>query len=110
MNLLYPVAGLMMLIGTPIYLSSVVKLHSIISAEHPDWVDRRGTLSFFYKGMPRVVDPNVNQAVLGIAFSHRWRSLESPIAYKYVRRIRIFLPSLLVVFGVVLVTIAVSAP
>jgi hypothetical protein len=110
MDLLFPIAGLILLVGIPVYLHAVVKLSNIVQAEHPEWVNRRGSLSFFYTGMPRVADPNVGSAVLGVAFSSRWRSLSSPSASKYVSRIRILLPLLLVVFGLVLVAIAVLKP
>ena len=110
MDLLFPIAGLVLLIGIPVYLHAVIKLSGIVRAEHPEWVSRRGSLSFFYTGMPRVADPNVGNAVLGVAFSSRWRTLNSPSASAYVGRIRILLPLLLVVFGVVLVAGVVLKP
>jgi hypothetical protein len=110
MDLLFPIAGLILLIGIPVYLHAVVKLGRIVQAEHPEWVNRRGSLSFFYTGMPRIADPNVGNAVLGVAFSSRWRTLSSPSASAYVGRIRILLPSLLSVFGALLVAAAVHKP
>ncbi len=110
MDLLFPIAGLVLLIGIPVYLHAVVKLGGIVQAEHPEWVNRRGSLSFFYTGMPRAADPNVGNTVLGVAFSSRWRTLSAPSAPKYVVRIRILLPFLLVVFGLVLVAILVLKP
>ena len=110
MDLLFPIAGLVLLIGIPVYLHAVVKLGGIVQAEHPEWVNRRGSLSFFYMGMPRIADPNVGNAVLGIAFSSRWRALSSPSASAYVGRIRILLPLLLAVFGAVLVAAAALQP
>jgi hypothetical protein len=110
MDLLFPVAALILLVGIPVYLHALVKLNGIVQAEHPEWVNRRGSLSFFYTGMPRIADPNVGSAVLGVAFSSRWRTLSAPSASKYVDRIRILLPLLLVVFGLVLVAIAVFKP
>jgi len=110
MDLLLPIAGLVLLIGIPVYLHSIFRLSGIVQAEHPEWTDRRGSLSFFYTGMPRIAAPNVGIAVLGVAFSSRWRTLKSPSVSKYVRRIRILLPSLLVVFGALLVAAAVHKP
>jgi hypothetical protein len=110
MDLLFPIAGLILLIGIPVYLHAIIKLGGIVQAEHPEWVSRRGSLSFFYTGMPRIADPNVGNAVLGVAFSSRWRTLSSPSAPAYVGRIRILLPLLLVVFGAVLIAAAVLKP
>ena len=110
MALLYPLAGLLMLIGTLVYLHAVAKFYGIVAAERPDWVDRRGSLSFFYTGMPRLSDPNVSMAVVGLAFGSRWRELRSASAAKYVRRIRVLLPALLAVFAGALVAIAVGTP
>ena len=110
MDLLLPIASLVLLVGIPVYLHAVVKLGRIVQAEHPEWANRRGSLSFFYTGMPRIADPNVGSAVLGVAFSSRWRTLSSPSASAYVGRIRILLPLLLVVFGAVLVAGAVLKP
>jgi len=107
MALLFPTAGLALLIGTPVYLHAIIKLGGIVQAEHPEWVNRRGSLSFFYMGMPRIADPN---AVLGVAFSSRWRTLSSPSASTYVGRIRILLPLLLAVFRAVLVAPAARSP
>lgn len=110
MALLFPLAGLASLIGTPVYLHAIIKLGGIVQAEHPEWVNRRGSLSFFYMGMPRIADPNVGNAILGVAFSSRWRTLNSPSASTYVGRIHILLPLLLVVFGAVLVAAAAHKP
>ncbi len=110
MYLLFPIAGLVLLIGVPVYMHAVVKLGGIVQAEHPEWVNRRGSLSFFYTGMPRIADPNVGNAVLGVAFSSRWRTLSSPSASTYVSRIRFLLPLLLAVFGLVLIVAATHKP
>jgi hypothetical protein len=107
MSLLFPIAGLVLLIGIPIYLHAVFKLGGIVQAEHPEWINHRGSLSFFYTGMPRVADSNVGNSVLGIAFSSRWRALSSSSAPTYVIRIRVLLPLLLVVFGAEIVAIVV---
>lgn len=110
MDFLFPIAGLVLLVGIPIYMNAITKLWVIVQKERPEWVNRRGSLSFFYTGMPRLADPNVSYAVLGIALSSRWRTLSSPSASTYVRRIRFLLPSLLAVFGTVLVVIVVFKP
>lgn len=110
MNLLFPIAGLVLFIGIPVYLHAIVKLWGIVQAEHPEWVDRQGSLSFLYTGMPRIADPNVGNAVLGVAFSSRWRELHSRSASVYVGRIRFLLPSLLVVFVAVVAATAVLKP
>ena len=57
------------------YLYSVYRLHQVIVSERPQWMDRKGALGFFYTGMPRVADPNVGLAVLGVAFSSKAREL-----------------------------------
>jgi len=110
MDLLFPIAGLILLIGIPVYLHAVVKLGGIVQAEHPEWARHRGPLSFFYTGMPRIANPNLGNTVLAVAFGSRWRTLNSPLALSYVRRIRILLPLLLAVFGAVLVAIVVLRP
>ena len=99
MDLLLRLASVLMLIGIPIYQHAVIKLAGIVQQEHPEWIDKRGSLSFFYTGRPRIADPNVNMAVLGLAFSSRWRQLISPFAATYAWRIRILLPFLLFIFG-----------
>ena len=110
MDLLFPIAGLLLLLGIPAYLHAVVKLGGIIQAEHPVWLRRKGSLSFFYTSMPRVADPNVGISVFSLAFSSRWRTLQSPAASAYVSRIRLLLPLLLVAFVAVLAAIAVLKP
>jgi hypothetical protein len=87
----------------------VYHLHQVIALERPQWVDRKGTLSFFYAGLPRVADPNVGLAVLGVAFSSKARQL-SVAAKPYVRCIRVLLPMVLLFFLGVLVVATVGAP
>lgn len=110
MDLLFPIAGVLLLVGVPVYLHAVVKLGGIVQAEHPEWLGRKGSLSFFYTGMPRVTDPNAGISVLGVAFGTRWRTLHAPAVPTYVSRIRLLLPLLMVVFVVVLVATAVLKP
>ncbi len=103
-------SGLVMVFSAPIYLHAVVKLHAIVAAERPEWVDRRGSLSVFYTGLPRLSDPNVSFAVISLAFSSRWRELKSRSAAKYVGRIRVLLPMNLAIFSGIVVAAAVIAP
>jgi hypothetical protein len=110
MDLLFPIAGLILLVGVPAYLHATVKLGGIVQAERPEWISGRWATSFFYTGMPRIADPNVSCSVLGIAFSSRWRTLHSPSVPTYVRRIRLLLPLLLAVFGAVLVAVVALRP
>src|SRR3546814_10830738 len=39
---------------TAIYLHALAKLHGILRNERPELVEHRGSLSFFYTGMPRI--------------------------------------------------------
>ena len=110
MNLLYSLAGLMLLVGVPIYLHAVIRLHGIIATERSDWIASHRSESIFYTGMPSVADPNVTLAVVGFAFGSRWRSLVAQSAKSYVWRIRLLLPSFLAVFVGVLVVISLGAP
>src|SRR3546814_20179283 len=56
------------------------------------WVDKRGSLSFFYDGLPQAFDPNVTAEVIRLAYSSRVRQLQSPLAVSYAKRIRFMLP------------------
>ena len=77
---------------TFVYLHALFRLHGIVAAERPEWVNVRGALDFFYTGFPRAANPNVGAAVVKIAFSSRAWQLQSPLAARYVRRIRMCLP------------------
>jgi hypothetical protein len=94
---------------TGIYLHALVKLYGILKKERPDWVERKGSLSFFYSGLPRIGDPNVGAAVVGTAFSSRIRQLHSPRALSYAKRIRICLPVSLALYLFAMVAGYVSA-
>ncbi len=91
-------------------MHAVFKFYAAIKAERPEWVDRRGTLSFFYTGMPRLADPNVSLATIGVAFSSRRHELRSPQAATYAKRIRILLPLGMLLFLGMLVGIIAGAP
>ncbi len=86
------VAGSVAFLCTLVYLHALYRLHSVIAAERPEWVAVRGALDFFYTGFPRAANPNVGAEVVKVAFSSRARVLQSPLAARYVRRIRICLP------------------
>src|SRR3546814_9447289 len=61
---------------TAIYLHALAKLHGILRNERPELVEHRGSLSFFYTGMPRIADPNVGVATLKVAFSRNLPELQ----------------------------------
>jgi len=110
MNLLFQIFGLVLIVGIPVYLHACVKFAGIIQAERPEWIERCGSLRFFYTGRFTLADPNVQHAILGIAFSSRWREIGSSVAPIYVGRIRFLLPFLLIVFGSLIVAIFVFKP
>jgi hypothetical protein len=91
---------------TPFYLHALARFRRILMAERPDLADRRGSLSFFYTGMPRIADPNVGAAVVGAAFGPVARELQDPNAMRYARRIRLSLlvgvPAYLVAFAILI--------
>lgn len=92
------------------YMHALSKFYALVKAERPDWVDRRGSLSIFYAGMPRLADPNVSLATIGLAFSPRRHELRSPSASRYADRIRVLLPFGLVLFVGILAMIFAAAP
>jgi hypothetical protein len=110
MNLFYPLVGLTMIVGTPIYIHALFKLYHIVLGEHPEWLTQEGALSFFYTGMPKLANPNISLAVLAVAFGQRRQLLASPQALRYIKRIRILLPVLLVLFLSVLGMVLLNAP
>jgi hypothetical protein len=92
---------------TPFYFHALVRFRRIVLAERPELADRRGSLSFFYTGMPRLADPNVSVAVIGAAFGLIARELKDPDAVRYARRVRLSLlvgvPAYLLAFSILLV-------
>ena len=102
--------GTLFACGVLVYLHALFKFHSILQAEKPDWIDRRGSLSFFYDGMPRIADPNVGLAVISTAFSSRIYQLQAPMAVSYAKRIRVLLLANLVVFVGLLAGVSGVAP
>ncbi|WP_043957376.1 hypothetical protein [Lysobacter sp. A03] len=110
MQVLPSIATVLFFITTLVYMHAVFKLYALVKAERPEWVDRRGSLSVFYTGMPRLADPNVSLATIGIAFSDRRHELRSPEASKFANRIRILLPLGTILFLGMLAGITASTP
>ena len=104
------VAFLVFACTVPVYLHAFYRLYGIVKAEKPEWIQVRGSLSFFYDGLSRAGDPNVQVEILRIAFGPRARELQAPMAASYVKRIRILLPIGLVLFALVLAGAIVGAP
>ena len=103
------IATLMVLVGaaiTPFYFHAVWRFRGILLAERPELADRRGSLSFFYTGMPRLADPNVSMLVIRTAFGPVPEELSNPDAVRYARRIRLSLltavPAYVVAFAILL--------
>jgi hypothetical protein len=92
------IIGLLLLVSIAIYLHANFRFYQIILELQPEWIDKKGRLSSIYAGLSRLSDPNVSIAVTRLAFSSRWRSLENIHVSKYVKRIRILLPSSVVLF------------
>ncbi|GAB2615446.1 hypothetical protein [Novilysobacter erysipheiresistens] len=110
MDFVFAVAFLLGFFATAIYLYSLYRFYALVKLERPDWVERKGSLSFFYTGMPRIADPNVGMAVLGLVFSSRIDQLQSLTAVSYARRIRVLLPMGLALFAVALAAAFIGAP
>ncbi len=92
---------------TPFYFHALIRFRRILLLERPDLADKRGTLSFFYTGMPRIADPNVGLAIVRAAFGPVVHQLHAPDALKYARRIKLSLlvagPAYLLAFIILLV-------
>lgn len=110
MDLFNPLAGILLIVGMPVYLHAVVKLHGIIQSKKPSWLAGHRSKSIFYSSFPEIADPNINLRVVWLAFGSRWQRLNSPNAAKYVWRIRVLLSALTAVFFGVLTAISVTAP
>ncbi len=95
---------------TPVYFHALHRFHQILLAERPDLVDKRGSLSFFYAGFPRITDPNVGIAVIRAAFGPVAHQLRAPDSSRYAQRIRLCLalglPLYLAAFAILLVAAA----
>jgi hypothetical protein len=103
------IASVLVAVGaliTPFYFHALVHFRRILMAERPDLADPRGSLSFFYTGMPRIVDPNVGVTVVRAAIGSVAQELRDPNAMLYARRIKLSLlvgvPAYLVAFAILL--------
>ena len=110
MSLVLGIAFLAFACTVPFYLHAFFRLYGIVKAEKPEWVQVRGSLSFFYDGMSRAGDPNVQIEILRVAFGSRARQLQTPMAASYAKRIRVLLPIGLALFALVLAGALVGAP
>lgn len=99
MRLLLMALGWAYVLVVPIYLYAFTRFFRIVNAERPEWVQRRGSLSFFYEGLPPQGDPNVTVAVIRTAFSSRVSQLQAPKAAFYARLVRMLLLVGLVLFA-----------
>lgn len=110
MSLVFPLSILAFACVTAFYLYAFFRFYGIVKSERPDWLQVRGSLSFFYDGLSRAGDPNVQMELLRIAFGPRASQLRPPMASSYAKRIRYLLPVGLVLFIVGLVGLLASAP
>jgi hypothetical protein len=110
MPLPFQLAFLAFMLMVPVYMYAFLRFYGIVRKEQPDWVKRRGSLSFFYDGLPRAFDPNVTFEVIRVAYSSRVGQLQSPMAAPYAKRIRVLLPLGTVLFLVGVIGAVVSAP
>jgi len=93
-----------------IYLHALVKLHGILRTQQPALVERRGSLSFLYTGMPRIADPNVGAAVVRAAFDRSLRQSFSREALRYAARVRYSLSLGLLLYLAGFIILATGAP
>lgn len=110
MDLIYPLAGILLIVCVLAYLHAVVNLHGIIQSKEPAWLAGHRSNSIFYSSFPEIADPNINLRIVRLAFGSHWQRLNSPNAAKYVWRIRVLLLALTAVFFGVLTAISVTAP
>jgi hypothetical protein len=110
MSLVLPISILAFACVTAFYLYAFFRFYGIVKSERPDWLRVRGSLSFFYDGLSRAGDPNVQMELLRIAFGSRASQLRAPMAASYAKRIRYLLPVGLVLFVVGLVGALAGAP
>lgn len=110
MQALLLVASFLFLAAVLVYMHAMLNFYALVKVERPDWVDRRGSLGFFYTGMPSLANPNVGLAAIGIAFSTKRHELRFSQARKYADRIRILLPLGLALFLSILAIVIVRSP
>jgi hypothetical protein len=88
---------------TATYMYSFWKFRCIVKAEKPEWLGQSsGTLSSTYSSQRLFGGPNYSIVLLRIAFSPRVDQLSSAFASVYAKRIRVCLPSSLVLFVVII--------
>jgi hypothetical protein len=102
---LIPVVGLLFAVLVPLYFVSFIKLYGIIQAEHPEWLDRPGSLDGLYTHLPRVGKPNVSTAVIQTVFGPRASQLQSADAAWHAGVVRVLLPAELLLFATLLALI-----
>ena len=110
MPIIFTIAFLIFTCIVPVYLFSFWKFYKIVQAEKPEWLKLRGSLSFFYDGMPSAADPNVQNEVLRIAFGARARELQNSSALIHAKRIRVLLPIGILLFLAYVVGVLYYAP
>src|SRR3546814_6206821 len=74
----FQLAFLIFAVMVPFYMYAFIRFYGTVRTEKPEWVDKRGSLSFFYDGLPQAFDPNVTAEVIRLAYSSRVRQLQSP--------------------------------
>jgi hypothetical protein len=82
----------------PLYLYACFRLHRIVQAERPEWLDVPSS----FANLPGPGDANVQFEVLRIAFGSRVSQLDSPKAAIYAQRIRVMLWMAIPIFLVAL--------
>ena len=110
MEIISTIAILIFACLTPIYMYSFFRLYKIVQRERPEWINVRGSLSFFYDGLSRSGDPNVQVEILKIACGDRASQLSDPRAGAYAKRIKVLLPICLVLFAIGAGGIIANAP
>jgi hypothetical protein len=101
-------AMLLYLVLAGLVLHSSWRLYQAILAEKPEWLRYDGEPSLFYSGMPRILDPNVNFKVLGVAFTGKAGLLAAPDASRHAQIIRVALPLALLDFCFVMACLVVQ--
>ena len=107
------IATLLVLVGTlitPFYFHALWRFRGILLAERPELADQRGSLSFFYTGMPRLADPNVSMLVIRTAFGPVPQQLSNPDAARCARRIRLSLLTAVPAYLVAIAILLTGAP
>ena len=110
---MHPILGpglLLYLFIGGLYVYSFSRLHKIIKLERPEWLHYADKPSIFYRGMPRVADPNVNLRVTAIAFTRKVGDLTAPDAYRHAVLMRVLGPILLLLFAAFVVYSVTRAP